>query len=191
MWDLSSSLTEPPACDPLLTRQWNVWSCWSERSLSDQQLVSRSVLLCQFFFFFWTASVYQIHRYKIPCGRQTAKYYALFGLTAVKCCKHYPVIIFSSQLQYNNRDKTLFLFLKLAKLSAFGPVFVCGAADPFSVASLYINRLRPHGCGGRRFGASWNKWPQSFAKPVVDVICTVMYQICHGFRSYSGEFGFR
>lgn len=36
---------------------------------------------------FSPASVYQIHRCKIPSGRQTAKYYRLFGLTAAKCCK--------------------------------------------------------------------------------------------------------
>lgn len=52
----------------------------------NQQLAPRSLVFHQPFFFL-AASVYQIHRCKIPSGRQTAKYYRLFGLTAAKCCK--------------------------------------------------------------------------------------------------------
>lgn len=69
-----------------------------------------------------SASVYQIHRYKIPSARQMVKYNMLFSSRARKCCKHCQAVVFSSRLQLSffHRSTTIMTKLDLFFVTAFG-----------------------------------------------------------------------
>lgn len=99
------------------------------------------------------ACVYQIHRYKIPSARQTAKYNMLFSSAARKCGKHSQAAGFSPQLRLSffhlsttilTKLDFFFGLLKLNKLSLFDLQFVRDSRPFQHRTALYSHTETTH-----------------------------------------------